>query len=62
MAAFGVTAEGLAGVGLDSVEGGIAALDAHEGQVLNDGFRRLHALEIEILVHGAMLMMPLEGP
>ncbi len=37
------------GVGLDGAEGSVCALDADEFQVLDDGFRRLHSLEIEIL-------------
>ena len=40
---------GLARVGPDSPEGGVRALDADEVQVLDNGFRRFHALEIEIL-------------
>src|SRR6185437_3722909 len=40
---------GLAGVGLDGTEGVERALDADDVQVLDDGFRRFHALKIKIL-------------
>src|ERR1035437_262319 len=44
-----VTDVGLTGVGSDCAEGVIRALDADKVDVLDDGFGRLHTLEIEIL-------------